>query len=203
MTIYFFQYFQDHLNSKRKLWRPIFDDLKSPIFDATRAQDDIKCQCTICQIARVSLKSGLINFNTHKGLPLEFWPLMFPHKVIPEPKGKTTVEKKCGGCGSLIGKDRSHKCTKATARANTIGIIRSMSLKSKERTTRDTLMNIFEDKGVKKSPSGSKTTLATGGRQVNIVYGGHSKASAKKRKWTKESLIKLQAALNLSDKKIK
>ena len=66
-------------------------------------------------------------------------------------------------------------------------------------------MTIFEEKGTKRSPkTGSKTTLATGGRPVTVTYGGLGQAgNVRKKKWTKESLIRLQAALNLSDRGIK
>ena len=64
-----------------------------------------------------------------------------------------------------------------------------MSLKSKERTARDALKNIFENKVGTKSPkSGAKTTLATGGKRVNILYGKDPTRSLKrKKKWTKET----------------
>ena len=80
-----------------------------------------------------------------------------------------------------------------------------MSLKSKERTARDVLLTIFEEKGAPKSPnSGTNTTLATGGRKVAVTYGGLSQGSRmKKKKWTKESMMRLQAAMNLSDRGIK
>lgn len=80
-----------------------------------------------------------------------------------------------------------------------------MSLKSKERTARDALMSVFEEKGVTKSPkSGTKTTLSTGGRKATITYGGLSnRTKIRKGKWTKESMIRLQAAMNLSDRGIK
>ena len=66
-------------------------------------------------------------------------------------------------------------------------------------------MTIFEEKGTLRSPkTGSTTTLATGGRPVTVSYGGLGQAgNVRKKKWTKESLIRLQAALSLSDRGIK
>ena len=204
----FFLCFQDPINPGRKLLRPAYENLVPPVVYSTRAKDSELCQCTVCDIARVKTKPGNINYLTSqgKGLPPQFHQLLFPSEPLTPPNSLATpgTTKRCDLCGSIVGKGRSHKCNKVTARTNTLGLIRTMSLKSKERTTRDALMTIFEEKGVTKSPkSGSKTTLATGGRRVNIVYGGSpAKNDVKKRNWTKDSLMKLQSALNLSDRNI-
>ena len=174
-----------------------------------RASEDMPCECTVFNFARVTIKPGNISVGTNqgKGLPNEFFKLIFPELEQPVniSDKKPGHSKRCDKCGSLIGKGRSHKCSKSVTRANTLGIIRTMSLKSKERTTRDALVDIFEDKGVKRSPrSGARTTLYTGGRKVNIQYGSSpAKGAVKKRKFTRESLQKLQLTLNLSDRQLK
>ena len=48
-----------------------------------------------------------------------------------------------------------------------MGLIRNLSLKSKERTARDTLLDIFEEKGISKN-LGAKTSLSTGGKKSTL-----------------------------------
>ena len=89
-----------------------------------------------------------------------FQELLFPEGSPPKCKvdNKPNVESRCTACGSVVGKGRTHKCNKVTSRENTLGLVNKMSLKSKERTTRDALMALFEEQGVPKSPkSGIKT----------------------------------------------
>ena len=83
-----------------------------------------------------------------------------------------------------------------------MGLIRNLSLKSKERTARDTLLDIFEEKGISKN-LGAKTSLSTGGKKVNIVYGGGPSKGVAKKRFTAASLQKIQLALDLSDRKLK
>ena len=156
---------------------------------------------------RETIRAGDINYGKNKGLPGTFQQLLFPYDPPPQTKSgvRPAVENRCVNCGSVVGKGRSHKFNKVTARENTLGLVRKLSLKSKERTTRDALMSVFEDKGTPKSPkSGFKTTLATGGRRVSLTYGGSGlKGVIRKRKWTKESLLILQTLMNLSDRGVK
>ena len=113
------------------------------------------------------------NKNKQKSLPTRYQTLLFPDQVIDDYSKKHQVESRCVECGSVVGKGRTHKCNRTTKRENVLGLVRQMSLKSKERTARDALLNIFEDKGVKRSPkSGTNTTLNTGGRRVTVTYGG-------------------------------
>ena len=185
---------------------PQYDKISAPITYTTRAQADVPCNCTICLLMRDTLRPGKA-YSKQKTLPTPFQTLLFPDEVvnISTSGNKPQVESRCVDCGSVVGKGRTHKCNKSTKRENVLGLVRQMSLKSKERTARDALINIFEDKGVKRSPkSGTNTTLNTGGRKVSITYGGlGSKGGIRKGKWTKESMMRLQTSMNLSDNGIK
>ena len=190
----------------RRLPKPVYANIKPPAAYSTRAGEGMFCQCTTCCIVRENVKPGNITlFGNGKGLPPEYFQLLFPNDVQPlqmsDRAPKTT--KRCDKCGCVIGKGRAHKCNEQSARGNTMGLIRNLSLKSKERTARDTLLDIFEEKGINKN-LGAKTSLSTGGKKVNIVYGGGpSKGVAKKRRFTAASLQKIQLALDLSDRKLK
>ena len=85
-----------------------------------------------------------------KDLPPRFQTLLFPgdEELEVSKPAVPQVESRCTFCGSVVGKGRSHKCSKATARENKLGLVRNMSLKSKERTARDMLVHIFDEKGV-------------------------------------------------------
>ena len=136
---------KDPVNPGRKLPDPKFDNLTSPLMYSTRAQADQPCNCTICLIMRDTIKPGN-NIGKLKALPSRFQALLFPDSQDVESvkKSKPEVESRCTACGSVVGKGRTHKCHKSTARENTLGLVRKMSLKSKEKLARDTLLTIFE-----------------------------------------------------------
>ena len=68
----------------------------------------------------------------------KYWSLLFPEVPCPaDAKTKTgnviAAESRCVNCYAVVGKGRTHKCTKTKMQDNLHNIVKSKSLKSKEK----------------------------------------------------------------------
>ena len=89
-------------------------------------------------------------------------------------------------------------------RGNLASIVKSTSKKSKGKVIASSLKSIFNDHGVEQR--GGTVSLPTGGPPVQDTMAGLTsrKLTAKKApRWSHDSLKRLQAAMNLSDRGIK
>ena len=79
-------------------------------------------------------------------------------------------------------------------------LVKSNSLKSKSKVTSDVLKSICSDSGV--SLRGREVKLSTGGKPLQVKI-GNPQYPPKKPRFTHESLKRLQASYNFSDRAIK
>ena len=113
-----------------------------------------------------------------------------PAKVLPL----------CSKCYCVVWKGASHNCTKVQKQANLVGFVKATSSKTKGKVTSTVLRSICTETGV--TLRGGKLTLATGGAPIDLHI-GNPRRQVKKPRFTLESLKRLQAATNVSDRTIK
>ena len=117
----------------RKLLIPKYSNLRPPPTHETRAADGQACPCTVCEIAQCNMVPG-----GNALLQEKYWSLLFPEVPCPaDAKTKTGnaigAESRCVNCYAVVGKGRTHKCTKTKMQDNLHNIVKSKSLKSKEK----------------------------------------------------------------------
>ena len=153
------------------------------------------CLCTVCEIAKQNLTPG--QFRGKSKLTEKHWNLIFPHKEYPKQntihKKAPPVESRCTACNSVIGKGRSHKCTKQEMRKNLHNIVKKKSIKTKEKIGAKIIKEIFDDKKVNRR--GGTVLLSTGGRKLPVTLS----MKPNKRRFSHEHLKRLQVILGKSD----
>jgi hypothetical protein len=131
----------------RRLIKPHYKNLRAPPPE-TRATVSQACPCTVCEIAASSLVPG--KFTGPALLGEEYWTLLFPDEPYPAHKKSTSapspVESRCALCHSVVGKGRSHKCSKIQMQENLHKLVIQKSMKSKEKIGGKVLKNIFDVK---------------------------------------------------------
>ena len=136
-------------------------------------------------------------------LPAQFKALLFPDLPPVPNHAATSAEsdtiKMCKRCFTELARGKRHNCTKSEMRENLAGIVKSRSKKSKEKVVASSLKSIFNDQGV--DQRGGTVSLPTGGPPVQVTLA--RKLTKKSPRWSHESLKRLQAAMNLSDRAIK
>ena len=180
---------------------PKYQNLRLP-HPPTRATEGLPCECTVCQIARLSRPPGGKGFSE---LPGQFKALLFPDLLLPAAPCSTKTEriKLCSKCFSRIARGKTHICNKTEMRDNLAGILKSRSSRSRGRVVSSSLKDIFVENGVSKK--GGTTALPTGGKPIQVTLGCSStrKFTKKGPLWDHDSLKRLQTNMNLSDKSIK
>ena len=181
-------------DSKRHLPpTPPYASLKPPA-PTTRSSGstDTQCTCRICEVARMK------NSDQQKHTAEQSNPMGYPKTKLVSPPARTIPV--CSKCFSMIGKGVPHNCTKVQRQENLSTYVKSTSTKSKGKVTSNILKDICSETGVSKS--GGVVSLATGGAPLPVQV-GKSKQKAKDPRFTIESLKRLQAAHNFSDKTTK
>ena len=109
----------------------------------------------------------------------------------------------CKKCLTVIARGKSHICTKKEMRSNLAGIVKSKSRKSRGKVVASSLKQIFDDEGVQQK--GGTASLPTGGTPIQVTMGSlnNRKFTRKAQRWSHDSLKRLQASMNLSDRAIK
>ena len=142
----------------RTLMKPKYDNLIQAPLHGTRSFDPQDCPCTVCQIAKSNLTPG--GSSGHR-LEEKFWKILFPDLEYPKPKHVgIQVTSRCTSCRSIVGKGKSHKCTKTKNQDNLHKLVKQSSLKSKEKVGSNILKTIFEEKIT--STRGGTVQLTTG-----------------------------------------
>ena len=118
-----------------------------------------------------------------------------PSKNPKSPPARTLAV--CTRCFTEIGKGKPHTCLKTKKSGNLANIVRNSSGKSRAKVASSTLKSIAADQGI--STRGGIVELQTGSKTFQVQL-GESKVKPKAAKFSHESLKKLQAANNLSDK---
>lgn len=182
-------------NPGRKLPSPSYQNMTPPPAHSTRSTDDSECECTVCQIFRSN--QGFRHTNL---LEEQFWNILFPDQPYPSTakSERPQVESRCGSCYSLIGKGRVHKCNKRTGQDNLHKMVKSKSLKSKEKIGAKVIKGIFDDKNVNKR--GGTVMLASGGSAKLPVS---LSIKMNKIRFSHENLRRLQVVMGQSDRGIK
>ena len=182
---------KDPDDCKRRL--PPTADYKSllPPPPNTRSGSDMKCKCKICDIARLDkyeYKKHCLDHSRVVGRP-RFAPLL--------PKSKSLVL--CSRCFAVKGKGFEHRCTKVSKQMNIVDITKSSSEKTKGKVASNILKDLCIESGV--SLKGGKLSLSTGGKKLSVQLGNPG-VSIPKPKFTHDSLKRLQAANNYSDRAV-
>lgn len=184
----------------RKLLKPSYTNLKFPPVYGTRAAEDAACPCTVCEMASCTLTPGAFQ-QAIPHIQEKYWMLLFPDLPYPGAKlsSKPTppVEHRCSLCHAVVGKGRSHKCTKTGMQDNLHKIVKDKSLKSKEKIGGKVLKNIFDEKVV--SARGGTVLLSTGGRKLPVTLS----LKLNKPRFTHSNLRRLQVIKGDSDRGIK
>lgn len=181
----------------RKLPKPHYENLRPPPPD-TRANYEQPCTCTVCEIAACNLVPGKVSGPAV--LLEKHWNLLFPDETYPGKKSVApcAVESRCTNCHAVVGKGRSHKCTKTQMQANLHKLVKQKSLKSKEKIGGKVLKNIFDANLVTRR--GGTVLLATGSsRKLPVTLS----LKLNKPRFSHESLRRLQVAKGDSDRGIK
>ena len=110
---------------------------------------------------------------------------------------ENAVEKRCSKCSSVVGKGRTHKCTKAKMQENLHKIVKQKSFRSKQQIGGKIIKSIFDDEGVSKQ--GGTVMLATGGKKLPVSLS----MKFNKVKFTHKDLKHLQGIHGNSDQAIK
>ena len=180
----------------RKLLKPRYKNIRPPPPE-TRATADQPCPCTVCEIASCKILPGQL----HGGktfLPEKYWAIIFPDEPYTGPNQSTTapysVESRCSICHSVIGKGRSHKCSKTQMQNNLLQLVKQKSLKSNEKIGGNVLKNIFDEKLVTRR--GGTVFLSTVAKKLPVTL------SLKLNK-PRFSLERLQVVKGDSDRGIK
>ena len=186
-------------NSNRKMPPcPKYENLRPP-HPSTRATDSLPCECTVCQIARLNRPPGAGGYTE---LPVLFKALIFPDQPSNAPSSPDTI-KLCKKCLTVLARGKRHICTKTEMRSNLAGIVKSKSRKSRGKVVAASLKTIFDDQGVQQK--GGTASLPTGGTPIQVTMGSlnNRKFTRKAPRWSHDSLKRLQASMNLSDRAIK
>ena len=108
------------------------------------------------------------------------------------------VEKRCTNCQALVGKGRLHNCSKKDMQDNLHKLVKSKSLKSKEKIGSKIIKDIFMAKDV--SRKGGTVFLTTGGPQKLPVS---LSINVNKVRFSHDNLRRLQVVMGQSDRGIK
>ena len=125
-------------------------------------------------------------------------PLGTPKIVAISPPGRCLPV--CSKCFSIVSKGVSHVCEKNQKQANLVEMVKSSSIKSKSKVTSEVLKNICSDLGV--TLKGGEVKLSTGGKPLPVKI-GTPQNKPKTPRFTHESMKRLQAAYNFSDRATK
>ena len=125
-------------------------------------------------------------------------PLGAPKIVAISPPGRCLPV--CSKCFSIVSKGVSHICKKTRKQANLAEMVKSSSIKSKSKVTSEVLKDICSDPGV--TLRGGEIKLSTGGKPLPVKIGTPQNIP-KTPRFTHESLKRLQAAYNFSDRATK
>ena len=109
---------------------------------------------------------------------------------------KPPVEPRCSFCHAVVGKGKTHNCSKIAMQDNLHNIFREKSLKSKEKIGSKGIKHLFDDKGV--SRQGGTVLLCTGGKKLPVSLS----ININKARFTHENLKRLQVAQGCSDRSI-
>ena len=138
---------------------------------------------------------------TGKILLEKFWVILFPDDPYPAPKITTKkgalVEPRCAKCHAVVGKGRTHKCSKVNMHDNLHKLVQQKSLKSKEKIGSKVLKNIFSEKTV--STRGGTVSLSTGSHKLPVTLS----LKINKPRFSHENLRRLQVIKSDSDSGIK
>jgi hypothetical protein len=159
-----------------------YDKLEPPAA-STRSSGLESCSCSCCSLA------GAFPHSAQDALLRKIFSLESAEQVQEE---ENMVSLQCRVCLTYIGRGKAHKCTKSTKQSNLEEMVKSTSFKTK---------SIFADRGV--STRGGSTCLPTGSKALPVTVGtSRGRSHIKAARFSIENLIRLQTALNLSDRKI-
>ena len=168
-----------------------YDKLEPPAA-STRSSGLESCSCSCCSLA------GAFPHSAQDALLRKIFSLESAEQVQEE---ENMVSLQCRVCLTYIGRGKAHKCTKRTKQSNLEEMVKSTSFKTKGKVTSSCLKSIFADRGV--STRGGSTCLPTGSKALPVTVGtSRGRSHIKTARFSIENLIRLQTALNLSDRKI-
>ena len=104
------------------------------------------------------------------------------------------LEKRCTNCQALVGKGRLHNCSKKDMQDNLHKLVKSKSLKSKEKIGSKIIKDIFMAKDV--SRKGGTVFLTTGGPQKLPVS---LSINVNKVRFSHDNLRRLQVVMGLQE----
>ena len=160
----------------------------------TRSSSDSKCQCEICQIARLKNKAYEAHASVHsnpKGAP----------KVKPTPYSPPARSLAvCSKCFCVKGRGINHVCSKVQKQSNLSELTRSSSEKTRSKVTAILIKDMCTDSGV--SLRGGNIGLKTEGTSLPVQI-GRPRATPKQARFSHENLKRLQVANDFSDKAVK
>ena len=154
----------------------------------TRANQDENCTCSLCQVWRL-IGQDAIKYN------LSIKPLPGRPRESPEPSREIV----CTLCLSVLGKGKSHICTRKGKKNNVKDMIRSSSPRSKKQIVSSQVKEILVEEGVKR---GEETTLMTEGPSLTVSIGKQN-PDRPQPTFSIRDMTRLQTSVNLTDNQVK
>lgn len=150
---------------------------------APLTRSSLHCECRICQIARAKSKGTLIP-KPKPGRPTSNYDSV-----------QSTTVSICTKCQSQVGKGLSHDCNRTSRRQN---IQRTLTPRLRAQITSQTLKSLATP-----NETTTSTSLGTQGRSLNVSFelGGKTSDSEPQKQVSHGAMRKMQASLNLSDRK--
>ena len=150
-------------DAKRKLVPINYEDKKSPPPGVTRATAGLKCECFWCRVAGLNGPEYLIHANSVRP----------PLKKASPPKPRAVL--RCEYCFAVVGKGRSHKCTKTARNKNQKAMVKAFSTEGQKRHTASLLNSFCEEEDIDKR---SGTLLLNSGSKIKTINMGKVKPQA-------------------------
>lgn len=101
----------------------------------TRHTQSEPCKCDLCQVARTYLPQ-----DTTEALSK-----IFQSTLPSSSKPPSSLKNKCSKCETLVGKGKSHKCTRESRIENISSIIKSSSKRTRHRILKEGLYTELDE----------------------------------------------------------
>ena len=171
-------------DAKRKLVPINYEDKKSPPPGVTRASAGLKCECFWCRVAGLSGPEYLIHAQSVRP----------PLKKASPPKPRAVL--RCEYCFAVVGKGRSHKCTKTARNKNQKAMVKAFSTEGQKRHTASLLNSFCEEEDIDKRTG---TLLLNSGSKIKTINMGKMKPQAVMKV---ADMIKFGNENNFSDREV-
>ena len=180
---------QNPEHPKRKLPPVNNYDKLVPLPPTTRKSAEENCPCQICKISKMSLSEYKFYIKEHKNS------LGAPKQV---PSSPPTAMKLCTKCLTDLKPGKPHECNKTQFKINMTNMFKKKSPLSRSLIATNILKNAKSETNF----NGGVIELKAGSKILPVSIGSQ-KSTPNIPKFSHDALVRLQTAINLSDRSIK